>query len=639
MENNKLSIIVPVYNTGKYLEKCINSLINQTYKNIEIVIVEDCSTDNSKNIIKKFENRKNVKIIYNKKNSGLSYSRNIGILKSTGEYVGFIDSDDFVDLDYYEKIMNKIQKEKADLAICDVKIVYENTNEVLISKGCENNDLSVVNIINNGLAASACNKVFKRSLISQYQFSEGKVNEDIAVVIPAICNAKKITYIEECYYYYIQHNGSIQNSSFSEKRFDIVYGIDLTLSRIQNCKHYDEIEDALVFNQIITLFMYVLPKENNFIKRLKFIKKYVKLTKKYEPRKNHYFWNFLAQCGAKHRIYYKLMFKFAYSNLFLLTNLLISAYKILIKLKQDNSVIKENILIDDLVKLAKKQKKMQNNKIKISVVIPNYNYERFLFQRLYSILNQNYKLYEIIILDDKSSDNSVDLINSLEKKLNNYVNIKVLINETNSGSAFKQWQKGFEMAKGDYVWIAEADDYCDKHLISSLVKPVLKNPNIIISYSDTAFINTKGNIILKTIKPEIDIQNTKHWNKNFVNNGINEIQKYCYLNNTIANVSSSIIKNGNYHKYLQKAGEYKQCGDWYLYVSLISKGDIAYIDKTLNYYRVHGTNVSSTMNREKHIKEIISLYELFTNEYSLNEEQKRKMKERIAFLKKAWKVK
>lgn len=639
MKNNKLSIIVPVYNTGKYLEKCINSLINQTYKNIEIVIVEDCSTDNSKTIIKKFENRKNIKIIYNKKNSGLSYSRNIGILKSTGEYVGFIDSDDYVDLDYYEKIMNKIQKEKADLAICDVKIVYENTNEVLISKGCENNDLSVVNIINNGLAASACNKVFKRSLISQYQFSEGKVNEDIAVVIPAICNAKKITYIEECYYYYIQHNGSIQNSSFSEKRFDIVYGIDLTLSRIKNCKQYDEIEDALVFNQIITLFMYVLPKENNFIKRLKFIKKYVKLTKKYEPRKNHYFWNFLTQCGTKHRIYYKLMFKFAYSNLFLLTNLLISAYKILIKLKQNNSVIKENILIDDLVNLAKKQKKMQNNKIKISVVIPNYNYERFLFQRLYSILNQNYKLYEIIILDDKSSDNSVDLINSLEKKLNKYVNIKVLINETNSGSAFKQWQKGFEMAKGDYVWIAEADDYCDKHLISNLVKPILKNQNIIISYSDTAFINTKGNIILKTIKPEIDIQNTKHWNKNFVNNGINEIQKYCYLNNTIANVSSSIIKNGNYHEYLQKAGEYKQCGDWYLYVSLISNGDIAYIDKTLNYYRVHGTNVSSTMNREKHIKEITSLYELFTNNYSLNEEQKRKMKERIAFLKKAWKVK
>lgn len=639
MEKIKLSIIVPVYNTGKYLEKCINSLINQTYKNIEIVIVEDCSTDNSKKIIKKFENIKNVKIIYNKKNSGLSYSRNIGILNSTGEYVGFIDSDDYVDLDYYEKIINKIQKEKADLAICDVKIVYENTNEVLISKGCENNDLSVVNIINNGLAASACNKVFKRSLISQYQFSEGKVNEDIAVVIPAICNAKKITYIEECYYYYIQHNGSIQNSSFSEKRFDIVYGIDLTLSRIKNCKQYDEIEDALVFNQIITLFMYVLPKENNFIKRLKFIKKYVKLTKKYEPRKNHYFWNFLAQCGTKHRIYYKLMFKFAYSNLFLLTNLLISAYKILIKLKQNNSVIKENILIDDLVNLAKKQKKMQNNKIKISVVIPNYNYERFLFQRLYSILNQNYKLYEIIILDDKSSDNSVDLINSLEKKLNKYVNIKVLINEINSGSAFKQWQKGFEMAKGDYVWIAEADDYCDKHLISNLVKPILKNQNIIISYSDTAFINAKGNIILKTIKPEIDIQNTNHWNNNFVNNGIDEIQKYCYLNNTIANVSSSIIKNGNYHEYLQKAGEYKQCGDWYLYVSLISNGDISYIDKTLNYYRVHGTNVSSTMNREKHIKEITSLYELFTKNYSLNEEQKRKMKERIAFLKKAWKVK
>ena len=103
MENFKISVIVPVYNTSKYLEKCLDSLINQTYKELEIIIVEDCSTDNSKSLLEKYKKFENVTIIYNDRNMGLSYSRNVGLAHAGGNYIGYIDSDDYVQSDYYEK--------------------------------------------------------------------------------------------------------------------------------------------------------------------------------------------------------------------------------------------------------------------------------------------------------------------------------------------------------------------------------------------------------------------------------------------------------------------------------------------------------------------------------------------------------
>ena len=175
MKEPKLSVIVSVYNTEKYIEKCLDSLLNQTYKNIEIVVINDCSTDNSLRILKKYAKKyDNIKLLENKENKGLSYSRNIGLDNASGDYIGYIDSDDYIDSDYYEKMMKAIIKEKSDIVITDMKIVYENhSNPDHITKGC-NGDVTTLNIIKNGLAASACNKVFKKEIISKYKFSEGK---------------------------------------------------------------------------------------------------------------------------------------------------------------------------------------------------------------------------------------------------------------------------------------------------------------------------------------------------------------------------------------------------------------------------------------------------------------------------------
>lgn len=636
--NKKISVIVAVYNTEKYVERCLNSLLNQTYQNLEIIVVEDGSIDNSKKVLKKYADNKKIKIIYNKKNCGLSCSRNVGLENATGDYIGYIDSDDYVDLDYYEKLMQAIIKNKADIAICDMKIVDEETNTEVISKCCNSEEFNVYNVVNNGLAASACNKLFKKELISKYKFAEGKVNEDIAVVIPTLVNAKKISYANT-YYYYVQRGGSIQNSGFSDKRFDIFYGVKTTLERIKDNKDYESLKDAIVFNQLIVLLLYVIPKEKKWNRRKEILKKYNELVSEYKIRQNHIFWTFLQNCGKKHRIYYKMLFKLNCEGHYFLSNSLIGMYDLLSKVLKPKKVISDNINLEDLILLAKKQKELPDEEIKISVVVPNYNYAKFMHQRIYSILRQNYKLYELIILDDNSKDNSRKVIDDICNSLKEYINIKSVYNTTNSGSAFKQWKKGMELATGDYVWIAEADDYCEAKLLRTLVNPIKKDKNVMISYSDTAFIDVFGNITLKSIKSEIDIQKSGHWDKSYINNGLDEIKNYSYLNCTIANVSSAIIKNGDYEEYLKMSGEFKQAGDWLFYVNLISNGDIAYSNKILNYYRVHGNNVSSTMNHQKHIDEINKIHKYYVDKFDLDATHKKNMQERINFLKDVWHLK
>jgi glycosyltransferase involved in cell wall biosynthesis len=639
MEKTKISVIIPAYNTAKYIDKCLESVINQTYENLEIIIVEDCSTDNTKEVLKKYENKDNIKIVYNEVNSGLSYSRNNGLAVATGEYIGYIDSDDFISLNYYESLMNAIIKNHAEMAICDIKTIDDETGISRLSKCYDTEEFNKVNVIGTGLAASACNKLFKRELISKYPFAVGKVNEDIAVVIPAIVNAKKIAYAPHAYYYYIQRNGSIQNSKFSEKRFDIIGGVELTLKRIKGCKDYSKIKDALIFYQIIVILIYVIPKEKDKKYRKHILKEFNELTTKFKIRKNWYFWNFLEACGKKHKIYYKALFKAVCSSHYTNANNLISIYDILSKILKHGPVIPKHININRVIEAAKNQSELPETKMKLSVIVPNYNYAEFMNQRLYSILSQNYKITELIILDDCSKDNSIEVINNIVKKISKYVTIKTIYNEENSGSAFKQWQKGFDIATGDYVWIAEADDYCESNLISNLIKPCLKNSKIIISYADTAFIDVDGNITMNSITPEIDIRKTGHWNHSYVNNGLNEVLNYSYLNCTIANVSSCIIKKDNYNEYFKMSGKFHQAGDWLLYNNIMSKGYIAYNHNVLNYYRIHGDNISSTMNHQKHIDEINKIYEYYTQKFDLEEIQKKNMKSRIKFLKKCWKIK
>ncbi len=636
MKTKKISIVIPAYNTEKYIKKCLDSIINQTYKNKEIIIIDDASTDNTLLEIEKYHDNACVKIIKNKENKGQAYSRNKAIKIASGDYIGFIDSDDYVEEDYYEKLINSLNDEESDIAICDIKMINENNKSEEIHQGCQEN-ISKINIINNGIAASPCNKIFKKELIIKYPFIEGKINEDIAAIIPAVVHAKKVSYVPNNYYYYIQRKNSTQNSSFNDKRFDIFYTVDECLNRIKDTEDYKDISQAIIYNQLIALLLYVFPKIKDSKQRKHYLKKYHELIKKYDINNNSYYQEFLNKNPKKQRIFFSTITKTVSKGQINVTNNLF-AFLNWYQIKRKRRVTKV-ITIDDLIIAATENQKKSDLGLSISVILPNYNYEQFLIERLYSILIQEIKIKELIILDDCSKDNSRDLIDKICIKLEGVIPVIKEYNTLNSGTPFAQWQKGLKLAKGDYIWIAEVDDYCDKKMLKELTKPLLKNQDIYLSYCDTSYINKDGQIILKTIKPEIDILHTGHWDKPYINNGKDEIKEYAYLNCTIANVSSCLIKKDNYEELLNEAKTYKQAGDWLFYINVMERGKIAYANKTYNYYRMHGNNVSSVTKKENHLKEIKRIHSYIADKYGLTKEQKEHIQARYSFLERVWDIK
>lgn len=214
----KLSIIVPVYNVENYLEKCIESLINQNlnFKH-EIILVNDGSTDNSEKIIEKY--LKHEKIVYvNKKNGGLSDARNAGIKVSKGEYLGFVDSDDFIHENMYEKMMNVAVKNESDLVICGVSRVNIQDKELMnyIPK-----DESFEEVLNN---AYACNKICRKTLFGDIQYPIGKHYEDIFTTPKIYLKSEKIDIVPEKLYYYLERPGAITARKDDARVLDIIDG-------------------------------------------------------------------------------------------------------------------------------------------------------------------------------------------------------------------------------------------------------------------------------------------------------------------------------------------------------------------------------------------------------------------------------
>ena len=210
----KVSIIVPVYNVANYLEKCLNSLVKQTLKDIEIIVVNDGSTDNSLEIAKEYE-KKYPKLfkVYSKKNGGLSDARNFGLKYAKGKYVAFVDSDDYVKKDMFLKMYNYAIKKDLDIVVCDTIIKSDSKEYVLKSNLNYSND-----DIKNYIIASpmAWIRLIKREILKNVKFKKGIFYEDLELMPSLVLKTRKIGFIDYAGYYYVQRTGSIMN----QKRFN-----------------------------------------------------------------------------------------------------------------------------------------------------------------------------------------------------------------------------------------------------------------------------------------------------------------------------------------------------------------------------------------------------------------------------------
>ena len=245
MENQLISIIVPIYNVEKYLKQCIESIISQTYRNIEIILVDDGSPDNCGKICDEYSQKDKRIIVIHKENGGLSDARNKGIDIAKGDYLTFIDSDDFVNIDYIEKLYNSIKLNNTKLAQCGISKVNEN-NEIIEKLNYDENYIKTSHEILNELYGKhlienvvVWNKMYAKELFRNIRFPVGKIHEDEFTTYKIFYSVDRISLLSDCLYNYRQTNESIIGKKFNKKRLDLLEALEERIEFFKNNKEQE----------------------------------------------------------------------------------------------------------------------------------------------------------------------------------------------------------------------------------------------------------------------------------------------------------------------------------------------------------------------------------------------------------------
>ena len=283
MQEFCVSVIIPVYNVEEYLKQCLDSVINQTYKNLEIILVDDGSFDNSGKICDEYALKDNrIKVIH-KENGGLSDARNVGIKEATGEYITFIDSDDYTELDMIEYLYNVLIKFGCDISVCTHKIIKNNKvkKSFNLKKDFKLSSYETVKrlLYNDGADTSAWAKLYKRDLFTGIEYPKGKLFEDIATTYKLFIKSGEIAFGHLAKYNYKIRNTSIVRKGFTKAKLDLLDNTDNAVKDI--LKFFPDLKEAALRRRVYARFSTLnqvlnFDKENkNIVEEIiDFIKKY-----------------------------------------------------------------------------------------------------------------------------------------------------------------------------------------------------------------------------------------------------------------------------------------------------------------------------------------------------------------------------
>lgn len=577
----KISVIVPVYNVEKYIFTCLNSLLKQSLTDIEILCIDDCSTDSSPEILNYFHQKDNrIKIIKNKENSGLGFSRNVGIKNAVGKYIYFIDSDDWLEENSLEKLYYNAEKFNADITIFklinyddNLKKFYktnyysmnymENRYEKVFSPDSLGGDLIL------RLPNSACNKLYKRSLIetNNIDFPVGLIHEDNPFFFKTMFQADSIIILDEYFYNRRIRSNSITQSN-GRKLMDMIEISDISLSFfLENDELYNKYKKNIL-NYVI-----------NVIKN-----KFYNIDEKFEEE-------YYILMKTKLNKYIK---KYNLSNDFEdnLTNL----NKIFLNLvlsSKDLKSFKDTIL---------KNKQKSNNYL-ISIIIPLYNAKREHVLRMFNSIRKQsigFKNLEVIIIDDFSTIK--DGLNYVKELNDLYPNVILLKQEKNMGSGIAR-NRGIENASSDYIMFLDHDDYYLNDSCKLLYDTIKSNNLDLVSgnYIDNFRSHKKINWNNRDIKSTLSIYNS-------VFDNIKVLQIAPSIWTKIFKKSFLINNNIKFKSF--KAGQ-----DLIFYQeSIFNANKIGFLDKAIVKYNVRDTNEneegSISLNNSIFIlKVLIEVYE------------------------------
>lgn len=249
---------------------------------------------------------------------------------------------------------------------------------------------------------------------------------------------------------------------------------------------------------------------------------------------------------------------------------------------------------------------------KFSVIVPNYNHAPYLRRRLETIFAQTEKDLEVIVLDDASTDESLKVL----EELSNEFSFSLVTNQHNTGSPSRQWGRGVELATGEYIWIAESDDYADPHLLAELSGALEAHPSAGLACCDCHYVDTEGRKI--PFEWPKDLPEGARWRSNYFNSGKAECRDFLTRYNSIPNASGVLFRASSLRGVGLEEIDLRLCGDWLTYARVLMSSDIVYVAKALNYHRWHlGTLRNRVLFTAKVQKEKLFILDTLARELKL----------------------
>lgn len=524
MKNNvEISIIIPTFNVEKYINECLDALLAQTFKNYEIIVVDDGSSDNTINILNEYKkNHCNIKLIQ-QENRYAGVARNNGMKYAQGKYLLFLDSDDFFESNMLEKIYNKAIECDAEVVLFNGDYFNDNENKFmpeinhifidLIPKNKEVfNKQDTQNLFQIAKAAP-WNKLIKKELVleNEIYFSETKTSNDVYFSYLVLANANKITYMIDQLLHYRVDNNSLQNNLTSQNINSLNVLYDTYLELIKRKLYIQNIENTFK-NAVVSNVELNINRLKTQHEKMEFLKKLV-----------------------KHEIYKEGLLNQPL-DIYLDFNKIKNRAKKINDMIYATQWIEKYLEKDYEVKYEILENSKSKNKPAISIIITVFNTAKYLNECIDSIINQTFKDIEIVVVNDGSSDNSLEL---LKEYLNNKISYKIITYEKNKGKSFAL-NLAIKQAKGEYLYIIDSDDYLDLNGLEHLYKKAKEDD------LDTLFFDAKNfyeNQQLKeNFSKKFENRYTRKFTYNKVYTGLEIIDKFTKNNEYLVNVPFQLIK-------------------------------------------------------------------------------------------------
>jgi glycosyltransferase involved in cell wall biosynthesis len=260
---------------------------------------------------------------------------------------------------------------------------------------------------------------------------------------------------------------------------------------------------------------------------------------------------------------------------------------------------------------------------KVTAIVPNFNYAHLLGERLRSIDAQTVAVYELIVLDDRSTDDSLDTLVRLRSELR--TEFSVVENAVNSGSVFRQWLRGAELAHGDMLWIAEADDACEPTFLASVLPPLVSEADVVLSFAQSKQIDDHGRVVANDYLAYTDDVDATQWRSDYIRPGVEEIRQALAIKNTIPNVSAVVFRADSLRQVLREGIEeiasFRIAGDWVTYMMLAAQGRVAYTAQSLNRHRRHASSITLGSSYAPHLLEILKAQQIARQRFDVPAKQ------------------